>query len=116
MVARPAESFGAEGGAAGAAGSNEPRPSDKMLRELEQLAARPLPPPVGAMIELYTAIWCGSCHSRIGLSRRSCAGQCDQSGWRNLSSKHLCQNSSSMRAVRPQSMCGACVGARDTSL
>ena len=32
-------SFGAEGGASGAAGSNEPRPSDKMLRELEQLAA-----------------------------------------------------------------------------
>ena len=49
-------SFGAEGGASGAAGSNEPRPSDQMLRELEQLAARPLPPPVGAMIELYGGV------------------------------------------------------------
>ena len=44
-------SFG--GAEAGAAGSNEPWPSDRMLRELEQLAARPLPPPVRAMIELY---------------------------------------------------------------
>ena len=28
-------SFGAEGGASGAVGSNEPMPSDQMLRELE---------------------------------------------------------------------------------
>ena len=49
-------SFGAEGGASGAAGSNEPTPSDQMLRELEQLAARPLPPPVRATIELYGGV------------------------------------------------------------
>jgi hypothetical protein len=46
-------SFGAEGGASGASGSNEAMFSDRMLRELEQLAARPLPPPVDATIELY---------------------------------------------------------------